>query len=103
MSKNRETAEQIATLCDRYGWNWDVRGDILTLTKEFNPGDRDAFCQADQEYYSILCHLPCSRPGSVWGTSADGVGALTALNTGVFKINKSGGNKRVLTALAKMS
>jgi hypothetical protein len=54
------------------------------------------------EYYSILGLLPTTSAGSIWGTDGGGIGAVSAMNTGLFKMNKSGGSKRVLTALAKL-
>jgi hypothetical protein len=54
------------------------------------------------EYYSILELLPTTSPGSVWGTDGGGIGAISAMNTGVFTMNKSGGSKRVLSALKKI-
>jgi hypothetical protein len=54
------------------------------------------------EYYSILGILPSTGPGSIWGTTGDSVGALSAMKTRKFVANKSGGSKRVLNALVKM-
>jgi hypothetical protein len=54
------------------------------------------------EYYSILELLPSTSAGSVWGTDGGGIGALSAMSSRVFKMNKSGGSVRVLNALKKM-
>jgi hypothetical protein len=97
----KETAEEIRDLCKAYGWEYDVRGDILEISKEFTPGDNDALVTADMEYGSILGLLPTTRPGSTWGTDCGGVGAISALKNGYFVMKKSGGSKRVLNALAK--
>lgn len=102
MSKNLEIAKKIKETADELGWRVDVRGDVLKVTKHLDKSDPDAFVKADSEYYSILGYLPTSRPGSIWGTDGGGVGALSAINSGVFKMNMSGGNKRVLNALRKL-
>ena len=96
---SKEIALKIKQTCQELGWNYEVRGSILTITKRIT---RETFVQADMEYYSILSLLPTTSPGSIWGTDGGGVGAISAVNTGLFKMNKSGGSKRVLTALSKM-
>jgi hypothetical protein len=100
MSKYVETAKKIRATADSLGWRVSVRGTILTITKKIS--GIDEFVKADMEYYSILGLLPSTSPGSIWGTDGGGVGAWSAMNTGMFKMNKSGGSKRVLTALSKI-
>ena len=97
-----ETAKKILALADEWGWTVRVRGKILTITKN-GITDREAFCRADMEYYSILELLPSTSAGSIWGTDGGGVGALSAMRSGVFTMNKSGGSVRVLNALEKIS
>jgi hypothetical protein len=46
--------------------------------------------------------LPSTEPGSVWGTDGGGVGAISAIQSGVFQMSKSGGSKRVLSAISKL-
>ena len=99
-----EVAAEIARTARELGWTFSVRnGSILVINKIIPAGDKDAFSVADGEYYSILGKLPTTSPGSTWGTDGGGVGALSAMNSGVFTMHKSGGAKRVLTALAKLS
>lgn len=98
----KESAEKILSLCSEYGWKPEVRGAILTITKYIKAGSTESFCKADSEYYSILSYLPTTSPGSMWGTDGGGVGALSAMKSGVFVMNKSGGSKRVLKAIEKM-
>jgi hypothetical protein len=101
MSAAKETASKILAVAKEYGWDVIVRGSILTITK---PGinSNDDFVRADMEYYSILELLPMTSPGSIWGTDGGGIGALSAMRTRVFTMNKSGGSVRVLNALKKM-
>ena len=101
MSKAMEAAKKIVSLANEYGWSVAVRGSILTI-KKGGIVDNEAFVNADMEYGSILGELPTSSPGSVWGTDGGGIGALSALGSGVFVMNKSGGSKRVLNALKKL-
>lgn len=102
MSKAKETAQNILNVARDLGWNVEVRrgNTILTITK--NISGNDEFVTADLEYYSILGELPSTSPGSIWGTDGGGIGALSAMNSGVFTMNKSGGSKRVLQSLSKM-
>jgi len=100
MSKSKETAQKILDLANEYGWSVNVRGSILTIYKDGIRSNED-FVRADMEYYGILDLLPSTSPGSIWGTDGGGIGALSAMKSGVFTMNKSGGSKRVLNALKK--
>lgn len=97
----KEIATQIVDTANELGWQIQVRGSILTIYKD-GIVSRDDFVRADMEYFTILGKLPTTSPGSIWGTDGGGVGAITAMSTRVFTMNKSGGSKRVLNALRKM-
>jgi hypothetical protein len=97
---NPDIAKQIKQTAVDLGWTLEVRNSILTIKKRIS--GTDEFCRADMEYYSILGLLPSTSPGSIWGTDGGGVGALSAMKSGVFTMNKSGGSKRVLSALSKI-
>jgi hypothetical protein len=97
-----DTAKRIADKCHELGWEWYVRGNIFTITKKIQPNNNDDFITADMEYYTILSMLPTTSPGSSWGTEGGGIGAYSAIKGGLFEMNKSGGSKRVLTALSKI-
>jgi hypothetical protein len=97
-----EIAKDIKATAEKYGWTLNPRGSILTITKSITPNDNDSFAKADGEYYTILGKLPTTSAGSMWGTDGGGVGALSAMKSGTFVMNKSGGSKRVLNALKKM-
>jgi hypothetical protein len=101
MSVAKENASKILSVAKEYGWNVAVRGSILTITKS-GINSKEDFVRADMEYFSILGLLPSTSPGSIWGTDGGGVGALSAMNSRVFTMNKSGGSVRVLNALKKM-
>jgi hypothetical protein len=95
-----DIAAEIRETCRRLGWTYATRGGILTIHKRITPGSLEEFAAADMEYGSILGRLPRSSAGSDWGTDGGGIGALSAMKTGIFTMNRSGGNKRVLSALA---
>lgn len=104
MSKAKEQALELLKIANDYGWSVVVRnGGVLTIKKVLDGEDKTlAFAQADSEYYGILEKLPTTGPGSVWGSDGGGVGAVEAMNNGVFTMNKSGGSKRVLNALRQL-
>jgi hypothetical protein len=97
-----DTALAIKAAADKYGFRLEVRGSVLTVHKSFTPGSRDGFVECDMMYGSVLELLPRTEPGSDWGTDGGGIGGMVALQSGQFKMNRSGGSKRVLKALAKM-
>lgn len=97
---SKETAIQIKNIANNLNWKLEVRGQILTIKKQIS--GREEFITADMEYYSILGLLPYTSAGSIWGTDGGGIGAISAMNNGVFTMNKSGGSKRVLSALSKL-
>lgn len=97
-----EKAKELKAMADKLGWKVYVRGSVLTITKRITAGDNDSFVAADMEYWSILEILPTTSAGSTWGTDGGGIGALSAMKSGTFTMNKSGGAKRVLTALTKL-
>ena len=97
---SKATAIQIKNIAAELNWTLEVRGSILTIKKAISGNSE--FCNADMEYYSILGLLPSTSAGSIWGTDGGGIGALSAMKTGVFTMNKSGGSKRVLSALSKI-
>ena len=103
MTKAVEEATKIAARCKQLGWDFAVRGSIFTIYKEIARGNKEELVRADMEYYSILGLLKRSSAGSDWGTDCGGIGALSALSSGLFTMNSSGGNKNILKALAKMS
>lgn len=102
MSKVAEAVANFKNACSKYGWSYSVRGTILTITKPID-GTLEDFSRADGEYYSILSYARSTRAGSIWGTDGGGVGAMDAMRTGRFVMNKSGVDKRMLKALANYS
>lgn len=96
-------ALKIKEMCEKYGFSYQVRGQILTIEKRFPAGDKKAFVDCDMMYGSVLEQLPRTSQGSDWGTDGGSLGGMTALETGHFRMNRSGGSPRVLNELEKLS
>jgi len=101
-SKSQIAAQEFVNLCNKYGWTYEVRGSILTIRKQFTPGSNLEFSECDMMYSSILDLVPRTRPGTDWGSDGGGIGGLSAIQTGHFVMNRSGGSKRILNAIARM-
>ena len=98
-----EIAKSIKEAASRYGFRLEVRGGILTIHKFFQAGSNEGFRDCDMMYYSVLGLLKRTEAGSDWGSEGgSGVGAMVALQSGHFMMNRSGGSKRVLKALEKL-
>ena len=74
---------------------------ILTLSKRIIAGDGNSFADAETDC-SIIYDLP-GGCGSVWGTDGGSIGGMVAMQTGQFKLNRSGVQKRVLKAIREAS
>jgi len=99
---NKEIAQKILDTANELGFQVTVRGAILTITKYITPNNNDAFRDADMSYYSVIGLLNRTSPGSDWGTDGGGIGALEAIKSGRFVMNRSGGSVRILNALKKL-
>ena len=95
-------ALEIKATAEKLGFTVEARGSILTVKKTFLAGDKDAFCVADTDYGSVFDLLPRTSPGSDWGTDGGTIGGMVAIKNGLFVMNRSGGSKSVLNALAKI-
>ena len=103
MSVSKTKAVKLLETAKKLGWDVNAsHTGILRITKHFTAGNMEEFVECDMEYYEVLSLLPSTEPGSVWGTDGGGVGAIGAINSGVFCMNKSGGSKRVLSAISKL-
>lgn len=93
-------AREFATAATTDGWEYAVRGNIITIKKHFTPGDMNAFQNCDMTAYRILSLAPL-RGGSVWGTDGGSVGGHSAIKQGCYILNKSGKASRFLTELTR--
>lgn len=74
---------------------------IIRITRKFEVGDRQAFCECDMMASSVLDLAPL-KGGSVWGTDGGSIGGAVALQNGQFVMNKSGsGGVRFMRELRK--
>lgn len=73
---------------------------ILTLTKSFTPLNAEEYYQAEDDCSWVMSKAPVSRSGSTWGTTSDGMGAISAMQTGYMRLNRSGINMNWLKRLA---
>lgn len=102
MNKSQQQAEKFLQTANSYGWQVErASGNIVTITKQFPARDLAKLVECDMEYFHILSLAPL-KGGSIWGTDCGGIGALSALKSGVFRMNKSGNGSRFLSALEKM-
>lgn len=85
--------------CKNYGITIERTSPVLTLTKRFTPSN-EGFTQAETDV-SIIYEAPGSG-GSVWGTDGGSIGGMVAMQSGLFKLNKSGVKKRWLVQLQKL-
>lgn len=102
MSVSEQVKEFVAE-CRNRDWCVEIpqKDDVIRIFKYFQSKDVDQFVKADSEYYNLLSMIPQKYPGSIWGTDGGGVGAFSAIQSGVFKMNKSGVSKRFTKALRK--
>jgi hypothetical protein len=101
-SYSARTARDVVSIANARGWAIQVDNEVFRATKRFTPGDLDAYIQADHEWYSFVTLIDRTRPGSIWGSTSDGVGGYVAHKNGFYEINMSGGSKRILSAIRKI-
>lgn len=97
-----EQSKALKAKADELGFTVAVRGSILTVSKRITPGSNESFADADMSVYSVLELLPRTSPGSDWGTDGGSIGGMSAMNTGRFVMNRSGGSVRILKALSSI-
>ena len=83
-----ELAKKFADAVKAAGWTVRVHGQIITITKNFTPGDKEAFVKLDGEAFDLLSLVPLTG-GSVCGTDGGSVGGHFAVQGGQYKLNKS--------------
>lgn len=98
----QEQATKFIASCKEHGFDFIIASDsVIRITKEFTPGDKEAFTTCDMFAGSVLALAPL-KGGSIWGTDGGSIGGMSALNSGKFVMNKSGeSGKRFIAALRK--
>lgn len=95
----KEQAQRFVNAAKASGWVINACDNVVTIQKNFIPGDRLAYSDCDSEAYSILALVPL-KGGSVWGTDGGSVGGHVGLEGGYYRLNKSGNNgKRFVAAV----
>ena len=101
-NKSTIKANEIKSYADAHGVQLEVRGSILTASKQFEAGSNQGFTEAESVVSSVIYMLPTTSAGSVWGSDGASVGGFIGLQNGSMKLNVSGGSKLVLNALKKV-
>jgi len=99
--ENFNAAEWLATVTS-CGYHVRAAGCVVTISRNFTPGDMSAFTDCDMVGPSFLDRLPTTSPGSTWGTDGGSVGGYSAVKHGCYTLNRSGISKRVVSQLAKL-
>lgn len=81
------------------GFDLSAHGCIVTVSRTFAPGDREAFVDCDMFAGSYLAELPATQPGSTWGTDGGSIGGAVAIKSGKFTLNRSGISKKVVALI----
>ncbi len=71
---------------------------VLTLTKDFAPGDKAAYCKAESDV-GIIYTVRQTEPGSTWGTDSGSIGGHVGIEQGRMILHRSGCSKRWLKEL----
>lgn len=84
------------------GFSIRADGCVVSLAKQFTPGDLSAFSDCDSAAPMHLASLPRTQLGSTWGTDGNSVGGYSAVKHGQYCLKTSGVSKRVVAKLAKI-
>lgn len=104
--KVQEGVAEFAALVAETGFKVTVRKAggseyLVTVQKQFEPGDVAAYALAESDAGQLLSYAPMLYPGSVWGTDGLSVGGHAGLTGGYMRLNKSGVGARWAKAAAK--
>lgn len=102
LTKAQEQALNFINKAKESGFTVVVKSDsCVAITKDFTPGDSDAFVECDMFYDSVLSCAPL-KGGSVFGTDGGSVGGYVGLKNGRFVMNKTGSGVNFIKALRKL-
>jgi hypothetical protein len=96
-------ATNIVNKAKEYGFKIAASGCVITVHKNFTPGDNSAYCKAESEAYELVGMVKRTEPGSTWGGTSDGIGGMIAIQNGSMILHKSGCSKRILSQIAKIN
>lgn len=89
-----EDGKKFAQEARSQGFSVTGNGGVIKLHATFTPHDNAAFCGLENCAMSLLIDAPSVTPGSIWGSTSDGVGGAAALHSGKFTLCASGLSKR---------
>lgn len=90
-SKAADVAEKFLAACKAEGFSASASASgIVQVTRKFSAGSRDEFVFCGMTAPGLLMMLG-AKCGSMWGTDGGGIGGMSALHSGRFKLNISGG------------
>ena len=100
-SKAKQAAIDFIESTKRAGFTIDrASGCVVTISKRIVPNDADSFRDADMS--CPIYDLPQTSPGSTWGTDGGSMGGHSAMIHGVYRMNRSGVSRRIVSALSTM-
>lgn len=91
MPNTDQRAIEIRHKVKDYGLWITAHGSIVSVTAKFEPGNAQAYNEAEARCFEILGMFRQVSPGSTWGT--EGVGGAIALEKGQMIVSKSGCEK----------
>lgn len=92
-----ERAREINDEAKKFGFKIHAHDQIVSVTGKFKPGDKAAYVEMERNAYKILGMFKQVRAGSIWGSDSGSVGGAVALENGMFILNKSGVEKRLIS------
>lgn len=98
----KELAVAFVEKCKEYGFTFSAQGSRVSVSKNFPAGSTNEFAKAETDSSILLDMIPTTAAGSTWGTDGASVGGAIALQSGEFKMTKSGCALRVINALNKL-
>jgi len=95
-----QTAQEVIAMAKAGGATLSQPGEgVLCVSIKINGVEE--FGQAESLANSILHSINQTQPGSVWGTDGASIGGMVAIQTGNFRLCRSGLSLRVLSAITK--
>ncbi len=99
---NKEIAENLIAKATEFGFSISTSGSVLCVSKVLPTNSPADYAQAESYASTLLSMIKMTSPGSIWGTDGASIGGYAALQTGVFRMNKSGCSARVISQINKL-
>lgn len=100
----KQLAEKFVRTAREFNFRYEVRRSVVTVWRPITIGCGEDFARAETEASILLYDICPHKGGSVWGTDGGSIGGAVAMQTGNFKMNKSGtGGVAFAKAVEKLS